>query len=37
LRSREQIIRGDVSDFPEILLALFRGENTGKLVLALDR
>jgi NADPH-dependent curcumin reductase CurA len=36
LRSREQIIRGDVSDFPEILLALFRGENTGKLVLALD-
>jgi NADPH-dependent curcumin reductase CurA len=36
LRSREQIIRGDVSDFPEILLALFRGENTGKLLLALD-
>ena len=35
LRSREQIIRGDVGDFPEILLALFRGENTGKLVLAL--
>ena len=36
LRSREQIIRGKVGDFPEILLALFRGENTGKLVLALD-
>ncbi|MHA7652679.1 NADP-dependent oxidoreductase [Mycobacterium sp. ML4] len=36
LRSREQIIRGDVGDFPEALLALFRGDNTGKLILALD-
>lgn len=36
LRSREQVIRGDVGDFPEVLLALFRGENTGKLVLALE-
>lgn len=36
LRSREQVVRGDVSDFPEVLLALFRGDNTGKLVLALD-
>jgi NADPH-dependent curcumin reductase CurA len=36
LRSHEQVIRGDVGDFPETLLALFRGENTGKLVLALD-
>ena len=36
LRSREQVVRGDVNDFPEILLTLFRGENTGKLVLALS-
>ena len=27
---------GAVDDFPEIVLTLFRGENTGKLVLALD-
>jgi hypothetical protein len=26
---------GGVSDFPDVLLTLFRGENTGKLVLAL--
>ena len=26
---------GAVNDFPETLLELFRGENTGKLVLAL--
>ena len=36
LRSREQVIHGDVGDFPDALLALFRGDNTGKLVLALD-
>lgn len=36
LRSREQVVRGDVGDFPKVLLALFRGDNTGKLVLALD-
>jgi NADPH-dependent curcumin reductase len=36
LRSREHVIHGDVGDFPEALLALFRGDNTGKLVLALD-
>jgi hypothetical protein len=36
LRSREQVIHGDVGDFPEALLALFRGDNTGKLILALD-
>ncbi|MCV7110807.1 NADP-dependent oxidoreductase, partial [Mycolicibacterium setense] len=34
LRAREQVVAGDVGDFPEVLLALFRGENTGKLVLA---
>jgi NADPH-dependent curcumin reductase len=36
LRSHEQVIRGGVEDFPATLLALFRGENTGKMVLALD-
>ncbi|MEO8813858.1 MAG: NADP-dependent oxidoreductase [Mycobacterium sp.] len=36
LRSREQIIHGVVGDFPEVLLALFHGQNAGKLVLALD-
>ncbi|WP_204800824.1 NADP-dependent oxidoreductase [Mycobacterium riyadhense] len=36
LRSREQVVHGDVGDFPDVLLALFRGDNTGKLVLALD-
>jgi NADPH-dependent curcumin reductase CurA len=35
LRSHEHIVTGDVSDFPDVLLTLFRGENTGKLVLAL--
>ncbi|TDK97066.1 NADP-dependent oxidoreductase [Mycobacterium paragordonae] len=36
LRSREQVVEGSVGDFPEVLLALFRGDNTGKLILALD-
>jgi NADPH-dependent curcumin reductase CurA len=36
LRSREHLVTGDVNDFPDVLLTLFRGENTGKLVLALD-
>lgn len=36
LRSREQVVHGDVGDFPDVLLALFRGDNTGKLVLALE-
>jgi NADPH-dependent curcumin reductase CurA len=35
LRSREDVVEGDVDQFPEILLRLFRGENTGKLILAL--
>jgi hypothetical protein len=35
LRSHEHVLAGDVSDFPDVLLTLFRGENTGKLVLAL--
>lgn len=37
LRSHEQIEHGDVGAFPDTLLKLFRGENTGKLILALDR
>jgi NADPH-dependent curcumin reductase CurA len=36
LRSREEVVRGDIKDFPEVLLRLFRGENTGKLVLELE-
>jgi NADPH-dependent curcumin reductase CurA len=36
LIAREQIVRGGIGDFPETLLSLFRGENTGKLVLALQ-
>jgi NADPH-dependent curcumin reductase CurA len=35
LRSREDIVQGDIDQFPDVLLRLFRGENTGKLVLAL--
>jgi NADPH-dependent curcumin reductase CurA len=34
LRSREDVVDGDIRQFPEVLLRLFRGENTGKLVLA---
>jgi len=36
LRSREDVVHGDVDQFPDVLLRLFRGENTGKLVLALE-
>ena len=35
LVSREEVVEGGVEDFPETLLRLFRGENTGKLVLQL--
>ena len=35
LRSREDVVEGDIDEFPDALLRLFRGENTGKLVLAL--
>ncbi len=34
---REHVVRGSVTDFPHVLLMLFTGQNTGKLVLALDR
>ena len=36
LQSREDVVQGDVAQFPDVLLRLFRGENTGKLVLALE-
>lgn len=34
--SREYVVHGTVGDFPQTLLMLFDGVNTGKLVLALD-
>ena len=36
LQSREDIVRGGLDRFPEVFLMLFRGENTGKLILHLD-
>jgi NADPH-dependent curcumin reductase len=36
LVSREHIVHGGVHDFPDALLMLFEGKNTGKLILALD-
>jgi NADPH-dependent curcumin reductase CurA len=36
LRSREDVVRGGLDQFPEVFLRLFRGENTGKLILQLD-
>jgi hypothetical protein len=36
LVSREHVVHGSVSDFPQTLLMLFDGVNTGKLVLALE-
>jgi NADPH-dependent curcumin reductase CurA len=36
LISREDVVDGGVSDFPDTLLKLFRGENIGKLVLRID-
>jgi len=32
----ETVVQGDVDQFPEALLGLFRGDNVGKLVLSLD-
>nr|WP_198151276.1 NADP-dependent oxidoreductase [Kibdelosporangium sp. MJ126-NF4]CEL13973.1 Putative oxidoreductase YncB [Kibdelosporangium sp. MJ126-NF4]CTQ88342.1 Putative oxidoreductase YncB [Kibdelosporangium sp. MJ126-NF4] len=34
ITSREHIVEGDIAAFPETLLGLFEGRNTGKLVLA---
>ena len=36
LASREHVVHGSVNDFPQALLMLFDGVNTGKMVLALD-
>jgi NADPH-dependent curcumin reductase CurA len=36
LHSREDVVSGDVHQFPNALARLFEGGNTGKLVLALD-
>jgi NADPH-dependent curcumin reductase CurA len=36
LQSREDVVRGGLDQFPEVFLRLFRGENTGKLILQLD-
>jgi NADPH-dependent curcumin reductase len=36
LISREDVVTGDIRAFPATLLKLFKGENTGKLVLALE-
>jgi NADPH-dependent curcumin reductase CurA len=35
LVSRETVVTGSVEDFPETLLKLFEGANTGKLILAI--
>jgi NADPH-dependent curcumin reductase len=37
ITSREHVVPGEIGDFPDALLKLFAGENTGKLILALDR
>jgi NADPH-dependent curcumin reductase CurA len=36
VRSHESVEHGDIGDFPETLLKLFRGENLSKLILALN-
>jgi NADPH-dependent curcumin reductase CurA len=33
LKAREEVVEGSISDFPDVLMKLFRGENIGKLVL----
>ena len=35
LHSREDVVRGGLEQFPDVFLRLFRGENTGKLILEL--
>jgi NADPH-dependent curcumin reductase len=35
LHSREETVRGELEEFPDVFLRLFRGENTGKLILQL--
>ena len=36
LISREEVVHGGLDQFPDVFLRLFRGENTGKLILRLD-
>jgi hypothetical protein len=36
LRSHEDVVHGSVRDFPDTLLRLFRGANTGKLILRIS-
>jgi NADPH-dependent curcumin reductase CurA len=36
LQSREDVVPGGLEQFPDVFLRLFRGENTGKLILALS-
>jgi len=36
LQSREDTVRAGIEQFPEVFLMLFRGENTGKLILQLN-
>jgi len=36
LQSHEDIVHGDIEQFPDVLLGLFEGANTGKLILALE-
>ena len=35
IKVKEHVVRGAIDDFPDTLQMLFRGENTGKLVLEL--
>jgi NADPH-dependent curcumin reductase CurA len=35
LRAREDVVPGGLDKFPDVFLMLFRGENTGKLILQL--
>ena len=37
LKSIEDTVTGDIGSFPDMLARLFRGQNTGKLVLELER
>jgi NADPH-dependent curcumin reductase len=37
LISREDVVRADLEQFPEVFLRLFRGENVGKLILEMGR
>jgi NADPH-dependent curcumin reductase CurA len=37
LETREDVVPGGIDAFPEVLLKLFKGENTGKLVLEVAR